>query len=252
MALPGGVRRCLGSFRAFSAYRLAATARPGHWAELGPPASLGPAALTRARPPVRFCSGDERSRQQRRISKLGMIVISNPLIWLRNKFYDFTIRVLFDHEFSIEEFTRGAKHAFAHVSKLLSECKLDLLEEFVSEEVFQMLKENLSSLSQNHRNALAADINEILYTTTTNIGLYHDKSGRNYVCIMMRFWYLTSTELPDATAVGTKIFWTLFGDETEKTPKQILSAIYEFRREFTEEVKPEWIITQIEYPRLLD
>lgn len=40
-----------------------------------------------------------------------------------------------------------------------------------------MLEEKLSSLSKNHRNALAADVDEIMYTTAGDIGIYYDDSG---------------------------------------------------------------------------
>ncbi|XP_039349627.1 m-AAA protease-interacting protein 1, mitochondrial isoform X2 [Mauremys reevesii] len=142
--------------------------------------------------------------------------------------------------------------AFALVSKLLSQCKLDLLEEFVSKEVLQVLKEKLSSLSENHRNALAADMEEIMYTTAGDVGIYYDDSGRKFVSILMRFWYLTSADLPDEAPDGTKVFQVVFGDETVKETKRLLTANYEFRREFTQGVKADWTITRIEHPKLLE
>ncbi|KAH1184586.1 m-AAA protease-interacting protein 1, mitochondrial isoform X1 [Mauremys mutica] len=253
MALPSGLRRCLGPVRAFSAHLLAAPARPG-WAGLEP---RGPAALTRARAPARFCASDEQSRRRGPPGAGGgrsvvVVGIPNPFIWVRTRLYCFLIRAYFDQEFSVEEFTQGAKQAFALVSKLLSQCKLDLLEEFVSKEVLQVLKEKLSSLSENHRNALAADMDEIMYTTAGDVGIYYDDSGRKFVSILMRFWYLTSADLPDEAPDGTKVFQVVFGDETVKETKRLLTANYEFRREFTQGVKADWTITRIEHPKLLE
>nr|XP_008165101.1 m-AAA protease-interacting protein 1, mitochondrial isoform X2 [Chrysemys picta bellii] len=144
------------------------------------------------------------------------------------------------------------EEAFALVSKLLSQCKLDLLEEFVSKEVLQVLEEKLSSLSENHRNALAADMDEIMYTTEGDVGIYYDDSGRKFVSILMRFWYLTSADLPDEAPDGTKVFHVVIGDETVKKTKHLLTANYEFRREFTQGVKADWTITRIEHPKLLE
>ncbi|XP_030436423.1 m-AAA protease-interacting protein 1, mitochondrial [Gopherus evgoodei] len=250
MALPSGLRRCPGPVRAFSAHLLAAPARPG-WA------GLGPAALTRARVPARFCASDERSRRRGPPGAGGgrsvvVVGIPNPFIWVRTRLYCFLIRAYFDQEFSVEEFTQGAKQAFALVSKLLSQCKLDLLEEFVSKEVLQVLLEKLPSLSENRRNALAADMDEIMYTTAGDVGIYYDDSGRKFVSILMRFWYLTSADLPDEAPDGTKVFQVVFGDETVKETKRLLTANYEFRREFTQGVKADWTITRIEHPKLLE
>ncbi|KAM9123244.1 m-AAA protease-interacting protein 1, mitochondrial [Pangshura tecta] len=255
MALPSGLRRCPGPVRALSAHLLSAPARPG-WAGLEP---RGPAALTcaRARAPARFCASDEQSRRRgppgagggRRVVVVGF---PNPFVWVRTKLYCFLIRAYFDREFSVEEFTQGAKQAFALVSKLLSHCKLDLLEELVSKEVLQVLEEKLSSLSENQRNALAADMDEIMYTTAGDVGIYYDDSGRKFVSILMCFWYLTSADLPDEAPDGTKVFQIVFGDKTVKETKRLLTANYEFRREFTQGVKADWTITRIEHPKLLE
>lgn len=181
-----------------------------------------------------------------------VVGVPNPLMWLRTRLYFFLIRAYFDQEFSIHEFTQGAKQAFALVSRLISQCKYDLLEELVSKEMLPVLKEKLSSLSENHRGALVAEMDEIMYTTAGDVGIYYDDSGRKFVSILMRFWYLTSADLPDETPDGTKVFQVVFGDETTKETKRLLTANYEFRREFTQGVKPDWTITRIEHPKLLE
>lgn len=107
-------------------------------------------------------------------------------------------------------------------------------------------------MSENHRNALAADMDEIMYTTAGDVGIYYDDSGRKFVSILMRFWYLTSADLPDEAPDGTKVFQVVFGDETVKETKRLLTANYEFRREFTQGVKADWTITRIEHPKLLE
>ncbi|XP_044288018.1 m-AAA protease-interacting protein 1, mitochondrial isoform X3 [Varanus komodoensis] len=142
--------------------------------------------------------------------------------------------------------------AFALVSRLISQCKFDLLEELVSKEMIQLLKEKLSSLSENHKSALAADMDEIMYTTAGDVGIYYDDNGRKFVSILMRFWYLTSVDLPDEAPDGTKIFQFVFGDGMAEERKCLLTANYEFQREFTQGVKPDWTITRIEHPKLFE
>ncbi|KAJ7345481.1 hypothetical protein JRQ81_001431 [Phrynocephalus forsythii] len=185
-------------------------------------------------------------------SQAGLLLrVPNPLVWLRTRFYFFLIRAYFDQEFSLHEFTEGAKQAFTYVSRLISQCKYDLLEELVTKEVIQVLKEKLASLSENHKNALAAGMDEIMFTTAGDVGIYYDDSGRKFVSILMHFWYLSSADLPDELSEGPKIFFIGSGNEIPKETKHLLSANYEFRREFTQGVKPDWTITRIEHPKLL-
>jgi len=40
-----------------------------------------------------------------------------------------------------------------------------------------MLKEKISSLSENHRDALAADMDAIMYTTEGDVRIYYDDDG---------------------------------------------------------------------------
>lgn len=44
-------------------------------------------------------------------------------------------------------------------------------------QVLQVLKEKLSLLPDNHRDALAADIDAIMYTTEGDVRIYYDDDG---------------------------------------------------------------------------
>lgn len=76
---------------------------------------LGPAA--------RFAStqgrGPEAEGPRRRVV---VVRISSPLAWLRSRCYYLLIRLYFDPEFSVEEFTRGAKQVRGRVG-----CRLPLV-----------------------------------------------------------------------------------------------------------------------------
>ncbi|XP_061464061.1 m-AAA protease-interacting protein 1, mitochondrial [Rhineura floridana] len=230
----------------------ASQAKPG-WLGLPRPPSpwtvVSPSTPRLPLPPVRPYSSDSEGNERRK-QTVVVVGVPNPLVWLRTRLYFFLIRAYFDQDFRVDEFTQGARQAFALVSRLVSQCKYDLLEELVSKEMLQVLKEKLSSLSESHRSALAADMDEIMYTTAGDVGIRYDDSGRKFVSILMRFWYLTSADLPDETPEGTKVFE--FRDETSKETKRLLTANYEFQREFTQGVKPDWTITRIEHPKLLE
>lgn len=55
---------------------------------------------------VRQYSERGRHKQNQKVVVVG---IPNPFIWFRTRIYFFLIRTYFDKEFSIEEFTEGAK-----------------------------------------------------------------------------------------------------------------------------------------------
>ncbi|MGH0143344.1 UNVERIFIED_CONTAM: hypothetical protein FKN15_007406 [Acipenser sinensis] len=357
----------------------------------GPPSASAACRLGRA--PALSAARLYSSEPQRTNQKVVVVGIPNPFIWCRTRVYYFLIRAYFDQEFNIDDFTEGAKHAFARVSNLLSQCKFEALEGLVAKDVLERLQQqcpllpqthqqalaadmsdimyttpgdvgiyyddngafarvsNLLSqckfealeglvakdvlerlqqqcpllpqthqqalaadmsdimyttpgdvgiyyddngrkfvsilmrfwyltsaqlpeetpegtkvfqvlerlqqqcplLPQTHQQALAADMSDIMYTTPGDVGIYYDDNGRKFVSILMRFWYLTSAQLPEETPEGTKVFQVAFGEEERgEETKRLLTANYEFQREFTKGVLPDWTITRIEHSKLLD
>ncbi|XP_037136451.1 m-AAA protease-interacting protein 1, mitochondrial [Syngnathus acus] len=186
------------------------------------------------------------------IQKVVVVGIPNPFIWLRTRVYYFLIRAYFDSEFNIEEFTEGAKQAFCHVSKLLSQCQFAALEGLVAGDLIGKLEEKCSLLPPSYKTALSARPDELMYSTPGDVGIYYDDTGRRFVSILMRFWYLTSAHLPEDTLEGTRVFQVAIGGEREAESKRLLTANYEFQREFTKGVAPDWTITRIEHSKLLD
>ncbi|XP_054643476.1 m-AAA protease-interacting protein 1, mitochondrial [Dunckerocampus dactyliophorus] len=189
--------------------------------------------------------------EQKHNQKVVVVGIPNPFIWIRTRIYYFLIRAYFDSDFNINEFTQGAKQAFCHVSKLLSQCRFDALDGLVAKDLIGKLEEKCSLLPLMYKIALSAEPDEVMYTTPGDVGIYYDDNGRRFVSILMRFWYLTSAQLPDDTLEGTRIFQVALG-EAETQTKRLLTANYEFQREFTKGVAPDWTITRIEHSKLLD
>ncbi|XP_008067987.1 m-AAA protease-interacting protein 1, mitochondrial [Carlito syrichta] len=232
-----------------SSWALAPPARGPRRPVLSPPGLPAALAPFPARP--RRSYSTEEQPQPRQKTKMIILGFSNPFNWVRTRIYAFLIWAYFDREFSVAEFSEGAKQAFAHVSKLLSQCKFDLLEELVAKEVLHVLKGKVTSLPDAHKNALAADIDDIVYTSTGDISIYYDEKGRKFVNILICFWYLTSANIPSDTLRGASVFQVKLGDQNVET-KQLLSASYEFQREFTQGVKPDWTIARIEHSKLLE
>ncbi|KAF7667290.1 hypothetical protein LDENG_00068700 [Lucifuga dentata] len=199
---------------------------------------------------VRPYSSDRGGQKQRQ--KVVVVGIPNPFIWFRTRIYYFLIRAYFDKEFNIEEFTEGAKQAFSHVSRLLSQCQFEALEGLVAKDLIGKLEEKCNLLPSSYKKALSVDPDEIMYTTPGDVGIYYDDNGRKFVSILMRFWYLTSVRLPDDSVEGARIFQMAIGGEGDSETKRLLTANYEFQREFTKGVPPDWTITKIEHSKLLD
>ncbi|KAL0964062.1 hypothetical protein UPYG_G00317850 [Umbra pygmaea] len=184
--------------------------------------------------------------------KVVVLGIPNLFIWFRTKIYYFLIRAYFDKEFSVEEFTEGSKQAFFHVSRLLSGSQFEALEGLVAKDLIAKLKEKCALLPPNHMQALSAGPEDLMYTTPSDVGIFYEDDGRKFVSILMRYWYLTSARLPEESLEGTRIFQVAIGGEGQPKTKRLLTAIYEFQREFTKGVPPDWTITRIEHSKLLD
>ncbi|XP_040296882.1 m-AAA protease-interacting protein 1, mitochondrial isoform X1 [Bufo bufo] len=217
-----------------------------------------PSLVTLLRPPVihqssgLYCGTRGLSSQSPGSSRVVVVGVPNPIIWFRTRIYFFIIRTYLDRDFSVEEFTDGAKQAFSFVSRLLSQCKFEALENLVASEILKDLKEKCSVLTDSCRNALAAESDEIMYSFPGDVAIYYDDDGRKFVSILMRFWYMSHADIPDEELEGTKVFQVVMGNENVQDQKRILTANYEFRREFTKGVKPDWIITRIEHSKLLE
>ncbi|XP_051260011.1 m-AAA protease-interacting protein 1, mitochondrial [Dicentrarchus labrax] len=203
-------------------------------------------ALLPSSPPARPYSSDRDNQNQNQTQKV-VVVLPNPFIWFRIRIYFFLIRAYFDKEFNREEFTEGATQAFSHVSRLLSQCKFEALEGLVAEDLIGKLEEKCNQLSSTHKKALSAESDEIMYTAPGDVGIHYDDNGRKFVSILMRFWYLTSARLPDDT-LEDFISQMGFGGKG----KRLLTANYEFQREFTKGAPPDWTITRVEHSKLLD
>ncbi|TNN49951.1 putative protein C2orf47, mitochondrial [Liparis tanakae] len=217
--------------------------RPGNrWLPPPQPAAVGAALRS-------YSSGRGGQNQNQKVVVFG---IPSPFNWVRTRIHYFVIRAYFDKEFTIEDFTEGAKQAFSHVSGLLAGGQFDALEGLVAKDLIAKLEEKCSALPSSHKEALSADADDIMYTTPGDVQISYEDDGRKFVSILMRFWYLTSARIPNDDMEGSRVFQVAIGGEGESETKRILSANYEFQREFTKGVSPDWIITRIEHSKLLD
>ncbi|XP_037542190.1 m-AAA protease-interacting protein 1, mitochondrial [Nematolebias whitei] len=192
-------------------------------------------------PEGRFCSSQEKT-------KIFELSFMNPIRWLRTRINCFLIRIYFDKEFSVEEFTEGATQAFSHVSGLLSRCQFEALEGLVDEDLIEKLAGKCCFLSSSHKEALSANPDDILFMILRDVRIFYDNE-RKFVRILMHFWYVTSAWLPGEIEFPRSKFFKR--DDENETTERILEAIYEFQKEFTQGAPSDWTITRIEHSKFL-
>ncbi|CAM9534346.1 unnamed protein product [Lampetra fluviatilis] len=182
--------------------------------------------------------------------RMMFMAIPSPGAWLKHKFLFFLVRTYFDSDFNIEEFTEGAKQAFSSVSSLVAESKFDQLQGLMDEDALEELRHKCSLMGESQRRQLAVPLEDVMYSATDDVAIYYDNSGRRYVNILMRFWYLTSASLPDSDFAGMKII--TFSAEDEDNTQRIATASYEFRREFTEGVDADWTVIRLVHWKMME
>lgn len=67
-------------------------------------------------------------------------------------------------------------------------------------------------------------VQQRMSVTSITVGVY---TGRKFVSILMRFWYLTSARLPEDNLEETRVFQVAIGGEGEAETKRLITANYE-------------------------
>merc|ERR1711915_492434 len=91
---------------------------------------------------------------------------------LRNWFISKTlITPYFDNDFSIKDFSSGAKHAATTVANSLAEGELDPLNSCLSPECLDLVSKNISLFKPTERAALGIEIEDIYFSFVYQIGI---------------------------------------------------------------------------------
>lgn len=75
------------------------------------------------------------------------------------------------------------------------------------------------------------------------MSVFFDQSGRKFLYITMRLWYLSSADVPEDPE-SIRIFKMDLTEE-DGPQKKIITAVYEFYRELTAGADPEWMVTRM-------
>ncbi|XP_042597672.1 m-AAA protease-interacting protein 1, mitochondrial isoform X1 [Cyprinus carpio] len=174
----------------------------------------------------------------------GITVVGtpDPIAWIRNKIILFLIELYFGLKFSVE-FDSGVKQAAVHVSTVLSKGKFDELRSVMSKEAVDSVRKKCKTLSEAQKRHLAISLSDIIFLLPEDVSVFFDQSGRKFLYITMRLWYLSSADVPEDPE-STRIF-RMDLTEDDGPQKKIITAVYEFYRELTAGADPEWMVTRI-------
>ncbi|KAL2084432.1 hypothetical protein ACEWY4_019950 [Coilia grayii] len=182
---------------------------------------------------------EPKTSRQPAISVVG---IPDPIMWIRNKIIIFFMELYFDLNISSVEFDTGVKQAVIHVSSMVSSGKFADLGNVVSEEAVARVKTKYEALSDTQRRNLAISSDDILFVLPEDVSVVFDRRGRKFCYIIMRFWHLTTADVPEDPE-STQIF--RITDNGDDPPRKIVTAVYEFHRELTAGADPDWMVTHI-------
>ena len=176
---------------------------------------------------------------------------------LRNWFLARTlITPYFDNDFSISEFSAGAKHAAVSVSNALAEGEMGSVENFLTEECLSVIKKNFSLFSKTQRSLLSIDAKDIYMSFVFQIGILmedtpsEEEEGKHTRHVEITW---VGHTFPDYLGVveecgGNPVSVKRYMDE--RGGPQILN--YRFIREFTKGVEDDWTINALNHWLIMD
>ncbi|XP_077455085.1 m-AAA protease-interacting protein 1, mitochondrial-like [Stigmatopora argus] len=186
-----------------------------------------------------FCSRPGGFDPQADVSVVG---IPDQITWIRCKVHLFLVDLYYDLGVNSDDFERGVKQAFVHISNTMSQGKYFELIGMVSIEMIRYMEEKCRPLSERRKLNLAVSMDDIILVLPEDVSVVF-APGRKFCTIAMRVWYLTSPDGPDDPE-GVKIFRVAPGTDGVP-PKRVATAVYEFHRELTKGASEDWMVTTV-------
>ncbi|RXN24572.1 m-AAA protease-interacting mitochondrial-like protein [Labeo rohita] len=119
----------------------------------------------------------------------------------------------------------ATENAAVHVSAMLSKGKFDELRSVMSREAVDTVRKQCKTLSEAQKRHLAISLDDIIFLLPEDVSVFFDLSGRKFLYITMRLWYLSSADVPEDPE-STRIFKMDLTDEDDPQ-KKIITAVYE-------------------------
>ncbi|XP_792216.3 m-AAA protease-interacting protein 1, mitochondrial [Strongylocentrotus purpuratus] len=202
----------------------------------------------------RSMSTDENGGSEGKIKPV-FVAIPNPIKVIRNNIFYWLIRSYFDPDFSIDEFTQGAKQALVTISEEIAEGTLENLEDLLSPKLLQEIKNTCRGFSLKEISSLSISGKDILHTFPHDIAIHYDDKGGKFLFILMKFWcHSTQSGSSDPEVKGFRIGKPPPGVSQEQFDSlgSVYSCTYEFHRNISAGANPQWMITHMQHGQLIN
>jgi len=204
---------------------------------------------------VRFCQylqtrntssdsgGDENKKKPPVL--MDFVAVNRPQILLTIKSWilaKFIVQPYLDRDFTLTDFTIGAKQAMSLVSSYLSQGDFQSLQGLVSDDAISEIKENFSAFNVKERHDLFIKITDILFAFPYQVGIiFDDNSQKRFAEITVV--YHCMKDLEKITSQGRDVSIEMGFKEQVKEDIQICN--YRFIREYTKGVESDWVINRL-------
>uniref|UniRef100_A0A8C2GZR5 Uncharacterized protein n=1 Tax=Cyprinus carpio TaxID=7962 RepID=A0A8C2GZR5_CYPCA len=141
----------------------------------------------------------------------GITVVGtpDPIAWIRNKIILFLIELYFGLKFSVDHVR--PTHLFYFFCFCL--------------QAVDSVRKKCKTLSEAQKRHLAISLSDIIFLLPEDVSVFFDQSGRKFLYITMRLWYLSSADVPEDPE-STRIFRMDLTEE-DGPQKKIITAVYE-------------------------
>ncbi|XP_054751548.1 m-AAA protease-interacting protein 1, mitochondrial-like [Lytechinus pictus] len=202
----------------------------------------------------RSMSTDDRGGSEGKIKPV-FVAIPNPIKVIRNNIFYWLIRSYFDPDFSIDEFTQGAKQALVTISETIAEGTWDNLEGLLSPKLLREIQNTCRNFSLKEISSISLSSEEILHTFPHDIAIHYDDKGGKFLFILMKFWcHSTQSGSSDPEVKGFRIGRPPPGVSQEQFDSlgSVYSCTYEFHRNISPGANPQWMITYMQHGQLIN
>ncbi|XP_054000120.1 m-AAA protease-interacting protein 1, mitochondrial [Hylaeus anthracinus] len=160
-------------------------------------------------------------------------------VWASSLAFSFTL----DKEFNLEEFTNGALHAIQLVSRLLAAQQYEQLNGLVEDKTIEILKQNVSRLTEEQRSLITISENCIRTIGPTDMSIKKSETeDNNYTVEISKIAYYTkSVSMPeDDSLKDQNVFEQMVKNFDQRS---IIICNYTFERNYVNGIGRDWIIT---------
>lgn len=181
--------------------------------------------------------GDDKKSKPTALMKFDPVLKPEILLTIKNWILTkLIIQPYLDNDFTIKDFTGGAKQALALVSSSLSQGDFQSMKGLVSDEAITEIKSNFAALNVKERQDLLIKITDILFAFPYQIGIIFDDTNQKRFA-EVTVVYHSMNDFEELRTQGKVL--------TENAREDLKICNYRFIREYTKGVQSDWVINRL-------